>query len=318
MFLDNFIDKLINAPKSLVDKLKPSDEMAARVERYSDLEGTSTKKLNLGLWYAKHTKIFFLIVVWALAIVASVLWSFSLYLLADYLFVGLKEERANLNSLSQPIDIVRYNYDANLEILDAQALALGNNRYDLVGALKNTNTNVWGVFNYYFLVDGQRQGAGTGFILPNEQKFIISLNQTITTVPSKAVLVLDYFNWRRINAHDIPSWDKYRQDRIDFMVRDKQFLGGNESGLTGNLDINQLTFNVTNQTYFNYKQAPFLIILYSGRNLVAVNRYVFADFKSRQQQAVNLTIIGKLPNITDITVIPDINILDNNNFGPSD
>jgi hypothetical protein len=314
--LDNFIDNLIALPKKLSDKLKPSDELSARVERYTDIEGVSTKRLNTGLWYIKHTKLFFLIVVWTLGITAAVLWSFALYFLADYLFIGIKQDRQALLDLTQSIDVVRYNYDTNFEILDAQALAANSDSYDLIGSIKNKNTNAWGKFSYYFLVDGTKMGEGNGFILPNEEKYLISLGQKIDYTPSKVVLVVDRFPWHRLNAHTIPSWEEYKKDKIDFAIRDKVFSPGNESGLTENLDINQLSFNVTNQTSFNYKQAPFLIFLYSGQNLASINRYTFFNFTPRKKESVNLTIIGKLPNITDIVVVPDINVLDEANFGP--
>jgi len=318
MFFDDFIDKLIALPKAIANKLKPSSDINARVERYSDLEGVTTKGLNIGLWYVKHTKDLFLILVWFLSISAAVLWSFSLYYLGNYLFFGMKQDRESLSQLSQSVDVVRYNYDVNLEILDAQALVTKENTYDLIGFLSNKNNNTWGAFNYYFLVDGKHLGDGVGFILPNETKPLISLNQTIDYTPSKTVLVLDFFGWRRLNAHDVPNWEDYKANHLDFVVRDKVFFPGNESGLSENVDINQLSFNVTNQTSFNFKQAPFIITLYNGQNIVAVNRYIFYNFKSRQKEQVNLTIIGKLPNITDISVSPDINVMDNEVYGPID
>lgn len=315
MLLDKLINGLTAWPKKIIGKFQPGDSLNERVERYADLEGVSTKKLNFGLWYVRHTKTFFLLLVWSLVVSAAILWSFSLYLLADYLFVGLKQDREALYQLSQSIDVVRYNYDINLEILEAQALPLGANRYDLAGVVKNNNGNVWGVFDYYFLADGKRLNGGSGFVLPNEEKFLLSLNQEIGWTPQKVVLVLDYFNWRRINAHEISDWQKYRDDRLDFVVRDKLFVSANESGLTSNIAVNQLSFNITNQSIFNYKQAVFSIRLYSGGNLVGVHRYAIANFSSGQKEAINLTIFGQLPNITNIVVEPDINILDSGNFG---
>lgn len=315
MSLDKFIDALAGWPKKLSAKLRPSNELDQRVERYADLQGTSTKKLNFGLWYVQHTKIFFLVLVWSLVIVAAVLWSFSLYLLADYLFVGLKHDRETLAQLSQPIDVVRYNYDVNLEILEAEALPIGSNHYDLVGSLKNDNANVWGSFSYYFLADGKQLAGGAGFILPNEEKFLLSLNQEMSWRPQKVVLVLDYFSWRRLDAHKIPDWEQYKSDRLNFVVRDKVFTTANESGLTENVEVNLLSFNVTNQSIFNYKQVPFLVILYSGQEIVGVNRYTFANFQSGQKEAINLTIVGRLPNITSMVVVPDVNILEAGNFG---
>jgi len=307
--MGKIIDFLISGFNSLIAWFRPKDDLTARVNRYQDTGGLSTKKLNLGLWYVKHIKVFFLAVVWSLVVVAAVLWSFALYLLGNYLFVDLKQDQTNLSGLSQSIDVVRYNFDANLEILDASAISLGDNRYDLTGELNNKNQNVWGEFNYYFLVDGRPVGNNSGFVLPNEKKFLFSFNQTLDYPPVKVVLVLDYFGWRRIDAHSIPDWSAYAGDRLNFAIRDKNWLSGSQAGLSENLDLNQLSFSVTNQTFFAFNQAPFDIVLYNGPAIVSVNRYIVNDFKPKQTVKINLTIVGRLPNISDIVVRPDINIL---------
>jgi hypothetical protein len=316
MSSDNLIDKLIAWPGALINKLKPSEDIAARVNRYSDLEGLSTKQLNVGLWYKQQTKLFFLVIVWALVVVASVLWSYSLYFLGDYLFVGLKQERENLSVLSESINVVHYDFDSGLAIGRAQALPLGNNHYDLIGTLANKNAQVRGLFNYYFLVDGRKFGGGSAFVFPQEERLVISINTQIDFTPTTVELVLDNFNWQRINLHDIPDWPAFKTSHLDFAIRDKVFTSAGESGLSDNLDINQLSFNLVNQTPFNYRQAPFVVILSSQGQIASVNRYVVLDFKPKQQEEVTLNIIGKLPPIDNIEVIPDIDILDKENFGP--
>lgn len=316
MSLNNFIDNLITLPGKLIDKLKPSEELADRVNRYKDIEGLSTKQLNVGLWYRQQTKLFFLIIVWTLVIVASVLWSYSLYFLGDYLFVGLKQERQNLSALTESINVVRYDFDANLSIGRAQALPLGNNHYDLIGTLTNNNIQVRGLFNYYFLVDGRKFGGGSAFIFPQEERLVISINAKIDFVPSSVVLVLDNFRWQRINLHEIPDWTSFKDNHLDFAIRDKVFVGAGESGLSENLELNQVFFSLVNQTPFNYRQAPFLVVLYSKGQIAAVNRYLVLDFKPKQQEKITLTITGKLPPIDSIEVIPDVDILNKNNYGP--
>ncbi len=316
MFLDNFIDKIISWPGILLDKLKPSEELTARVDRYSDLEGLSTKQLNVGLWYKQKTGLFFLVTVWSLVIIASVLWSYSLYFLGDYLFVGLKQDRQNLSALTEPINVVHYDFDANLSLGRAQALPLGDNRYDLIGSVINRNTRVKASFSYYFLVDGKPFGSGSSFVFPQEERLVLSVNAKIDFVPTSVVLVLDEFNWQRINSHDIPDWTSFKDERINFAVRDKVFVGASDSGLSENLDINQVSFSLINQTPFNYLQAPFLVLLYSKDQIVSVNRYLILDFKPGKKEDVVLSVAGKLPPVDKIEVIPDMDILDNANYGP--
>lgn len=316
MSLDNFIDKLVALPTALINKFKPSEEISERVNRYTDREGLSTKQLNVGLWYKQKTKLFFLIIVWTLVIVASVLWSYSLYFLGDYLFVGLKQERQNLGALTESINVVHYNFDNNFALGKAQAIPLGNGHYDLIGTVINKNTQVRASFSYYFLVDGKKFGNGSGFMFPQEERMVVSPNEKIDFVPSSVALVLDQFNWQRINLHEIPDWTSFKNNRINFAVRDKLFVSASDSGLSENLDINQVSFSVVNQTSFNYRQAPFIVLLYSKGQIVAVNRYVILDFKPQKQEAVTLTITGKLPPVDNIEVTPDINIIDGGIYGP--
>jgi hypothetical protein len=315
MSLDKFIDVLIDLPKKISDKLKPDESLSARVERYEDLAGVSTKELNTGLWYVKKTKTMFLVVVWTLVVVAGVLWSYVLYYFGYYLFVGLKQDRQTYAELSEPVDVVRVDFKANLKIGAAQALAWGDDHYDLVGELENRNTNSWGYFSYYFLIDGQRYGNSNGFILPNEKKFLTAFNQNITAAPVNVSLVVENFGWFRINLHQIPDWEAYKKERSNFAVRDKLFSSAADSGLTENVELNRLTFTLTNQTSYNFRQAPFLILMYSQDEIVGVNRYIVTDFAPRQDKVVNLTIVGDLPKVTNVEVVPDINILDGSIYG---
>lgn len=316
MWLDKVVDTIIDFPSKLADRLKPDESLEARVNRYADLEGVSTKKLNTGLWYVKKNKLIFLTVVWALVLAAGVMWSYVLYYFGYYLFVGIKQDRQLYADIANPADVVRIDFDANLKVGVAQALAWGDDQYDLIGELVNDNQNAWGFFSYHFLINGRRYGEGRTFVLPNEKKFVTAFNQSIGAVPDQVVLVVENFSWRRVNFHLIPDWSTYRDERLNFVVRDKLFASAVESGLTENVDLNRLTFSIVNQSAFNFRQAPFLVLMYTQDKIVGINRYVVNDFFPRQEKAVSLTVVGHLPKISKVEVVPDINILDDTIFGP--
>ena len=316
MHLDKIIDWLISLPQKIGDLFKPKTDLESRVDKYADIQGVSTRELNFGLWYRRQTKLLFLLLVWFLVVAAAVLWSYSLYYLTNYLLTGVRENQKYLEQLSQPVDVVHYDYDSKLLIGQAQVIALKDGYYDLSGTLTNNNDNAWGTFSFYFVIDGKRQEGGQGFILPNETKMVAALNQQIPGTATQATMALEGFTWHRLDAHKIPNWDDFKASHLDFAVYDKIFTPADQTGLTQNLEINNLSFSITNKTPFNYKQAPFLAILYNGDKIVGVNRYVGLNFVPQSQLKASLSVVGHLPPITSIDVVPDVNLFDEGNYGP--
>ena len=317
MFGDKIVNSLSGAAKKISGALEPKTDLNSRLERYVNLEGVSTKKLNLGLWYVKHQKLMFLALVWSLVAISAILWSYSLYYLTSFLLVGLRQDRENLLSLTTTsFERVQADYEANFKVEPAKVFSSGEGRYDLVAKVANNNDNVWVQFNYYFYVNGQVIGRGQGSVFPHEEKFIMSLNQPLALPAMEAKLVIENDLWAKINRHDIPDWQQFRDGRLNFLVRDKEFVSAAQSGLTESLSVNQLSFNITNQTPYNYRQLPLTIILYNGEQVVGVNQYLLKDFTPRQKVEVSLNVIGNLPPVTRIEVLPNINLLSPDIYGP--
>jgi len=304
-------------PKSdeQADELANEAAMEKRLKNYRDVDGVTTRTLSFGVWYMKHRRTFFLAAVWFLAILATVLWAYSLYYFGYYLLVGMKNDRATINVVAEnPLALEQRKLMSQVSYGFIQAVDLGRNSYSLIGEFSSNNAVNWAIFDYYFLVDGQRIGSSTSYILPKDKKFITSVIDNLSAPPETVRLMVTNFRWNKYDQHVITDWQQYKSDRLDFVVLDKKFVGSTQSALSDRLPVNSLSFNISNRTAYGYREAPLQIILYSGSEAVYVKDYIINNFASKDRKEVTLSLIGNFPNINRIEIIPDINIFDQSNY----
>lgn len=293
-------------------------DLEDRVEDYVDQEGISTRQLNLALWYVRHHKKFFLTLAGLLAAASLALWGYSAAQVISLVF-SAEQDKQNLSEFKQSnVSSPKVDYLANLDYGFEKIIASGINKYDLVGQITNQNPKVGLVFDYYFVVNGQILEKEHGFVLPGEQKYLVTLGQEMEYTPEIGELVIENLQWRKINPRLIPDWTTYRSDRLNFIISDKKFLSAAESGLSEKIRLSDLNFSATNLTAYNYLRVDFVIILRSGSSIVGVSKYVAENFASRAKEDVNLGLVGDFANVDIIDIIPEVNILDEGVFDKID
>lgn len=298
-----------------LDEQNKEADLEKKLNNFIDVDGISTKSLSFGLWYVKHRHAFFMASVWALSILATVLWVYSLYFFGYYLLVGMKSDRVNNQiNTENPLAVEQRKLLSNVNYGFIQAVSLGKDSYSFIGEFTNNNSGNWPIFDYYFLIGDQQYAGGTSFAMPGEKRFITGLVEDVSETPTAVKLIITNFRWNKIDRHLIADWQTYENDRLDFLVRDKKFTNAGQSSLSDRLSINTLSFNITNRTAYSYREAPLQIILYSGSEVVYVKNYIINNFKSKDREDISLTIVGDLPNINRVEILPDVNILDETNY----
>lgn len=286
------------------------DYVGEQVENFTDFNGISTKSLELGLWIAEHRRAFFLAVIWFLSLTAAVLWSFCLYYFANYLIVGIKQDRESaIGMIDGTISHKVIDYESGLSWSFVKAVDNGQGRFDLIGEVTNKNQDAYLNFDYYFEVDGQQSPIKSGFIFPNDTKQIAFLGYAYSGYPSNVRLVVSGSNFKRFNKRNMPDWPQFRDDHLYFLVKDKQFTPYNQTGLSEKVNLNRLNFNITNRSAYSYQDARFLILLYDRDSIVGVDYYVIPEFRSKNTYRAELTEIGDLSAVTHFEVLPDIDII---------
>lgn len=294
-------------------KEKTEQQLAKEVERYKDVEGLSTRKLNLGLWYVEHRQLFKNIIIGFLIVVAAVSWSYTLYGLAYYVMRGMDEDNLLAEQLVQT-STIGHNYIASLGAKDLKyfpvnILVSSNNKYDLAALVQNINDRWYVEFDYYFLAGNEIFGRAHSFILPNEEKYLMALAQEFGVKPGQAQLVLENINWSRISRHKIPNWQDYKNSRLDIIIENAKFTPADTSKLSEKISLNQIDFEASNKTAYNYWQVDFQIVLFRGMDIVSVNKVSLNEFMSGEHRPVQVRWPGKISRVSKVEVIPELNIM---------
>lgn len=282
-----------------------------RIKKFQDFEGLSIDKLNFGLWYVEHIKHLRLIGIIILIIISVVSWLYTIYGFANYYIRGVKEDETMMKQLLET-KIIDHSYLAqsvnkDLIIYPAQVLQSSNKTYDLLVQARNTNSKLYGEFNYYFLFNGQKTKQQSGFILPEETKYLFVLAQEFSYQPTDVQLVVENLKWSRLNRK-ITNWQDYYNTHFNIINSDIKFVPASQSELSQN----QLSYNSYNKTPYNYWSVDYLILLFSGNAVINIEKYTLADFMSGQTRLIQLNWLGNIGRVDEVKIIPEINITDQN------
>jgi hypothetical protein len=283
------------------------------INRYRDPAGMSLQKMAMGLWYVEHKKNFVRLFIFILLAVSAVSWLYTFYHVIDYVAFGLKKDRLMLDGLVQP-SLIGHDY---LVQIGAKAIEFGpvgviseagDNTYDFLAPIRNPNKKYYAKFDYYFTSGGKKYGEASGFILPEETKYLVALAEQTETRPSESRLYVYNLAWSRVNSHVIPDWAQYRHDHLDIAINVIAFTPAAETILSEKLPLNDLKFTATNNTAYNYEEVDFDIFLYDNNGIIGVNKYIMHAFGSGQTQSVNMTWSGQFGRVDKVLVTPAIDI----------
>lgn len=275
------------------------------LNKYQDLEGLSLSKMNAGLWFVANRKYFILGFILVMIGISAGLYGYSTFNFIVYYFK--ERNAANQTNTSIGSDLQRKTVQ-DLKQFPSQAFETGD-KYDFLTKIINPNANFYANFKLCFM-DGSRELAcQDAFILPDEEKYFLSLANTVTTRPSGLKTEIKSLSWNRINAHDFPDWKQFAADRLNFETSDINFKTPEASGVSDKLELNYLEFNITNKTAYNYWEVPLNIIFSSGQQIIGVNRYLAANFMAGEKRQVRLIWPGNIGSDAKVTVIPDLNLI---------
>ncbi len=274
------------------------------LREYSGESGVSLKLMNIGLWVADHRRRIFKGVIIFMISLSVFFFIYSGYGYVKYYLAG----DPNANQINNNLVIPR------VETIDLEAgqmkVLSSNGHTDLLVEVFNANDKYTASFNYCFKQTGADIFCGEAFIFPGEKKFVMALAQEVTGSRSELSFVIVDTTWRRLDAHLIPNWTYFFNQRLDFAVMDVSFESGTASGLSDKLNLNTLDFSIKNQTAYGYYEAPLNIFLYSGTEVVAVNHYLLNNFLPGETRSVKMSWPGSFGSVNRTDVIPDINIMD--------
>lgn len=313
----------ISQPREESDNVNIDDETLlsaditkeADIDKFVDKEGLSVKKMEFGVWFVSYRILLFLLLLLFIALLAVFFWSKSFFVFGKYVFHGIKAEYLMQSELLSK-NFIDHGYfvskqPENLQQYPTQLLLTTNNNFDLVSQIRNPNKEYWAEFDYYFTNGELIVGKDDGFILPQDTKHLLALGQNMIGQLTGLKLVLENIKWHRVNEHQFGIWEEFEKTHLDMPIRNVSYVPGSRSKLTEKISLNDLGFTITNNTAYNYWNIKLIMLLYSYKDIVGVNTHLINDFKSDEVRKVQITWPGAFPKITDIKIVPDLNITKN-------
>jgi len=287
--------------------------------QYKDLAGISMKKLSWGMWLVENKSNLLSIRNMIIGFIGVMSWLYFVYSFGLYTIKGIRDDNQSVANILQNIPLHAYFQSvaaanpsfSSIQIFNSQA-----GKYDFLVNAANPNQNFAVNIEYHFSSNGQSFGYGKDFLLPKQAKYIMSLGEDLNFFPQGVSLVLDKISWLRVNPHQYGNWENYFKEHLsDLTVSDINFSSANTGNeLSEKIDMNNLSFQVTNKTPYNYYETFFIIILRGRGGVVGVNKYTLNNLSSETTQTINLTIPNSFNQVASIEVIPDVNILDKKNY----
>jgi len=288
-----------------------------RVKKYEDIEGISTRKLDIGLWFVKNYKYFRLGFIICLIILSFVSWSYTISNFAYYYIKGIYKDELMIREITESYlsshDYIKETAPKDL-ILSPLEIFKANNKYDILALIKNPNLKHWGRFAYCFLDGNNEFSCANSFIYPGESKYLLSLAQDLTASPGNIKLVIDDLNWGRVNRRVTGEWENYYNNHMDIITGNINFTPKSANNLSENIDLSLLEFTAANKTAYNYWVVNFNILFYNNNSLVGVNKYSLEEFLAGAEEKITMSWPNSFSRANKIQIIPEVDIFDENNY----
>ena len=274
------------------------------------------KQLRAAQWLLAHKKDIrkarevFLIalnaVLWGIAIWQSVIY-FSLTKSHQEMLVELTRERIDWPSMHEhfkPQDIVISDETAILTLASGQ-----ESQYDFVVLAQNLNEK-WMIssIEYYFSFNGGQTLVKKNFILPDEKKYLFVLGQKNASSQDVG------FQISKIN------WQRIRHPReVNLEILSKLIISNPQLNwimTSQGIELPQVAFTVENQSVYSFWEIDFVVALYQNARIVGINTIPIQYLKGEEKKIIELPWGKTAPQITNIDVRPEINVLDSSVFMP--
>ncbi|MFH1867312.1 MAG: hypothetical protein ABIJ81_04510 [Patescibacteria group bacterium] len=275
-----------------------------------ELPKISNQEFKFGYWFFMHRDLFKKVIIGVLVLLIVVFWGFSLVKLVSYLATSKAHNEMLENLTGTVVESSAWhtrNQPEEIQVLQVTAIPVGKT-YDIVALIKNPNLR-WAAakVDYVFLSNGSEQIAGTGYLMPLEEKYFLESNVDLGLSASEVSLEIRDVNWYRIrNFTEFPN--------ASFDIADQQLV--NLATLSPGSQGMRLRVDLTNISAYSFWEINVQAILKSGSMPVAVATKPVQIMESGKTKSLEFIWTSPLPNVTNIEIKPEVNVLDASVFKP--
>jgi len=195
---------------------KDKYQIDKELKKFEDLSGVSVREMNIGLWFSEKRLLLTRLLTIFLILISAFFIIYSTYAYIIY-FMSEPIDNQLENQVMSPRDVVTQMKPGAVQVFRSGDV------YDLAVNLKNENDNFWAEFEYCFYQNEEAIDCDKSFVLPSENRYLNKLGAELDSANGITFRIEDIF-WSRINRREIPDWQSFYNERINFEFSDVNFF----------------------------------------------------------------------------------------------
>ena len=283
--------------------------------QYIDTTGAlSSSQLKLGSWYLRHEILLQqigigIMIGFCVATVGFSLFFWGKYLIIDYwqdqkILQGQAQEFQNYAQLQNAYKAV------NIDVIETRAYNSAPDMYDFFAIAVNPNERWIAHVDYHFVYSGGETKVYKSSLLPGSKRPLAVFGQESESYPGEARFVLDHISWEAVDPHKIFDVALYMKERIMFNFDNFIFNPPSKTGAS----VPAVSFDVYNDSAYSFWDVVFYVELLNDNQTVGYIYFSVPNFMSLEKRMIDLRYFGDNLTVTDIRVIPVINVFDKDIF----
>lgn len=267
-------------------------------------------QFKIAYWLFSHKKIFKKILVFSLVALNLLIWGLVIYQFSLYLIFWQAHQQTLKGLVEEKIDFLAHHQRIAaipLKVVNLLAFPIGQTeRYDMLVEIENQNSR-WGVpsLEYRFIWSAGKTDFYTGYILPQEKKYLFIFNQQSTQPIQNFQIEIKDVQWQRIKEENsfllkIPSQIIVEDPVFSLVSSTKRPL----------LSLTKLQFKIYNDSVYDLKSFVLNLLFYDGARIIGVDRLMVEELKNKTAKFFDLILPVYLSSVDSVKIIPDLNIFD--------
>ncbi len=272
----------------------------------------SEKFYKRSLWWISHREGIRKLGLGTRIFIDAILILFAVWVVVDTFLFSYEAERGLLRSLvvENRTDLHQSSVTQSARPLrierDPVVLGSAEDKVDFLATVTNPNSDWWVEYSYKFIYGaGEETVQQVDFLYPEETRSIVLLAHDAPRYVTAKIESVDT-RWHRMDTKAIRDLDTSKAERIDFDVINSEYKTVQIDDET----IGRSSFTITNKAAFAYWNVPLTVLLKRGASVAAVTTTVLEQIDTGESKTISINWFQILPNITEIEVVPVVNIFD--------
>ena len=232
------------------------------------------------------------------------------YIVSDS-FTELRSSAAFSRNIAAMHSIAKGSIAQPLSIGAAKVVQGTSTSYDFYTTIKNTNAAWFATFSYSFTAGNLASRTEEGFVMPGENKYIVSLGAKADSRPSSPTFTINNLVWHRVDHHVAPDVSTWLAQHGNFLITTPTYAADLAFGTN---KIGRTTFGITNASAYSYWAPQFTVVLERAGAVVGVSQATLSQFVAGEIRTPEVRWYGELPLNATASVTPDVNFFDEESY----